>query len=726
MFDILSEMFARPGNMFSSLPIWYWNGHLTEEELVRQLDGFHKKGIDGCIICPTEEMDVEGGFLGEAYLEMVRSCLEAAKKRRMLTVFHDAAFLGSAWGTAADANPLLAARKLYARPTGGYTPAPGEEPQMRMALQFDSAGKLTDVITDTATVPEDYVWYDFILGFADPAGQKGIPVTDLLNPETTDAVIASVYEGYYRAFGEEFGQTVIGFYTEPPTLALREGEEGILWTYDFHECFGEAGGDAKMLASLLFPPAEKRWAKDGQYYYQEALGRRMQEACLAPLADWCARHKTALMGHPAHSHGIGLSGTFDLPGQKLSPDTVTPETALTSLHSVSAKCSADAARLRGLSRNLCQISLQDSRGEAIRKLSAAEMMWYLNFLFARGVNMIVPQGFLYSSVPEGQTETASVGPDSIWWDQQKPLSGYIKRLSWLNTNNTNNPHAAVLCGEDILPTAAVKPLFEMGYTFHYLTMDQLEQAHIHEGRIRVDRYAYDTLLIDSRLRLTPSLVKKIGAFVTQGGKMHRASEFGDFMKKNSKKTSFFDGQNADIRFVHLTKSGYPFFLLCNEGDTWARGHLVTDLSGACRRFDPFTGKNETVYGEICDEGLRYPVEIAPWSAVILGLNTDVLPELGTNPAEVLSEIVSLSETRHSFSYTPGENKRVWLCCEELRDRMDAEVNSQPAGTLLYKPYRLEITALLREGENTVTWTVAGTAANTGIRGVRVEILDRKA
>ncbi|MBQ8400484.1 MAG: hypothetical protein IJX14_01005, partial [Clostridia bacterium] len=295
--------------------------------------------------------------------------------------------------------------------------------------------------------------------------------------------------------------------------------------------------------------------------------------------------------------------------------------------------------------------------------------------------------------------------------------------------NTNNPHAAVLCDGDMMPVNAVKPLYEMGYTFNYLTMEQLEnRVHVHDGKLRIDRYSYDTLLIDSRLRLTPSLVRKIGEFVTQGGRMHRGSDFGDFMKKNVKKTSYFDAQNPGIRFVHLTKSGYPFFLLCNEGDTWARGHLVTDKSGACRRFDPFTGKTETVYAELCDDGLQFPVEIAPWSVVVLGMNTDVLPELGKNPAETLSEIVSLSDTRNTFRYTPADNRRVRLRFREVHDRADVTVNGQAAGTVLYRPYQLDITDLLKDGENTVEWTVTGSMANvygkpveTGVVGVSVEI-----
>ncbi len=766
MFDILTEMFARPGNTFTALPFWFWNDRLDKDELLRQLDDFHKKGVNGFVIHPRMGLDVDGGYMGETYLDLVEACVAAAKKRRMLVMLYDEAMYpsGSAHGAVVASNPLFAARALYARPTGSYTLLPGEEPQLRMALQFDESGKLTDVrteddATDENPIPADYLWYDFILGFTggtirgiqpdEEDSQPNAPTAaDLLNPDATAAFIAATHEVYYHRLREDFGTTITAIFTDEPSLTGRCANMGktetddagritvthkISWTYDFHETFGAVGGDAKQLAALLFTPAEKRWARDGKYNYDRALRRGLLDNYYKPLQDWCIHHGIALTGHPAGSQDMEMEEAFDIPGQDLVWRWVEPGNELTSPDSPLAKCSADMARHMGISRNLCEVFGVCGKSGNPWDMTAAEMMWYLNFLFARGINMIVPHAFYYSLRTPLQwgERPPDMGPGNIWWDQYKTVSGYIKRLSWLNTAGTNNPHAAVLCDGDMMPVNAVKPLYEMGYTFNYLTMEQLQnKVHVQDGKLRIDRYAYDTLLIDSRLRLTPALVRKIGEFVTQGGRMHRGSDFGDYMKKNVKKTSYFDGQNKDIRFVHLTKSGYPFFLLCNEGDTAVKGYLVTDKSGACRHFDAFTGKTTPVLAEMCDDGLRYPVEVAPWSMQIFGINTDVLPELGENPTEVLSEIVSLGENRHSFAYTPGENRIVRLCANTVLDRMDVTVNGQAAGCVLYKPYVLDITPFLVDGENTVTWTVTGSMANTygnavdvGVSGVRVEILD---
>ena len=120
MFDILSNIFKNPGPAFSPLPFWFWNDELEEEEITRQIDDFHKKGVDGFVIHPRMGMQVEGGYLSDSYFNMVETALAAAKKRRMLVVLYDEAMYpsGSAHGLVAKQNPLMTARCLYARPTG--------------------------------------------------------------------------------------------------------------------------------------------------------------------------------------------------------------------------------------------------------------------------------------------------------------------------------------------------------------------------------------------------------------------------------------------------------------------------------------------------------------------------------------------------------------------------------------------------------------------------------
>ena len=192
--------------------------------------------------------------------------------------------------------------------------------------------------------------------------------------------------------------------------------------------------------------------------------------------------------------------------------------------------------------------------------------------------------------------------------------------------------------------------------------------------------------------------------------MYRGNDFIGFLKKHVKKTSYFEPTKKDeqiaknIRFVHLTKSGYPFFLCFNEGTETVTGHIVTDKSGLCRVFDPFTGDTTELYGEICPDGIRYPVTVKAGTAVVLALNTDVLPSLGKNPSKTVTEIVSLPVTLGdaSFEYHPAENKNCTLTFRGVKNAVRITVNGTPAGFLAYEPWELDITKHLTDGINTVS------------------------
>lgn len=306
-------------------------------------------------------------------------------------------------------------------------------------------------------------------------------------------------------------------------------------------------------------------------------------------------------------------------------------------------------------------------------------------------------------------------------------------MSWLGATGTNNPQAAVLCSSEYVPLNPVKPLYENGYTFNYLTLEHfMEKAHIHDGEIHIDRYAYDILLIDGRLRLDADIVKKIGHFVTQGGKMYRGSDFVGFMKKNVKLRSYFEGEaHGDLRTVHYTKSGCEFFLFVNEGETDINGHLITAISCAANDFDPFTGKINALVGEMTDGGFAYELELPAHTVKVIGFDPDSLPKLGKADEYSLLEIVSLAEGRMKFDHTPDENKTAVLSFVDIHDTAEITVNGEEAGRLIVRPYRCDITKFLHGGENEIEVKVTGSPANvygkavkTGFEGCTVRIYEK--
>ena len=749
MYEILCDIWKNPGASFSPMPFWFWNDELDREELLRQVDDFHKKGIDGFILHPRMGMSgVE--YLSEEYLDLVEAVVEAAQKRFMLVALYDEGMYpsGSAHGGVVKADSRLAARRLYALPADAPVPE-REEPLYLLYVRFED-GQLADVSLSAA---DGFEPYHLILGYTggtirglspdEDDGQPNAPkAADLLNPAVAQTFLRLTHERYYERLSSYFGQTVIGFFTDEPSLTGRGGrlDGGLSWSYGFEEAFFEAGGDFLHLAALLFPTEDKKLRKDAEYCYRTALNRRLGEAYYAPLSRWCAQHRIALMGHPAESGDCGTMKYFDIPGQDLVWRMVEPGTELTAADSVMVKCAADCARHRGISRssNEC-FGVCGEKGNPWN-FTPDDMMWYLNFLFARGCSLVIPHAFYYSlrTPLQSNERPPDVGPHAVWWKDYRRIAGYIKRMSWLNATGTNNPEAAVLCTPELMPVSAVRPLYEAGITFNYLTVeDFMERTRFHEGKLRIDRYEYGILLVDGSLRLNAEIAARLEEFAEAGGKVYRGSEFGDFMKKNARRTSYFEGETGGkLRFTHYTKSGCPFFLFLNEGTEEIHGRLITDLGCAAARFDPFTGKTEELAGELTEGGFAYPVTVPGHSSVVIGMNPDALPHLrdsesGSAEEWRLAELIALSEGRMRFSYRPAENRRVLLSFTALHDMAEVSVNGQEAGRLLFMPYELDVTALLREGENEVSVAVTGSMANVygspvpvGFEGLTVRIYEK--
>ena len=743
MYDIIKDIWKNPGAAYSPMPMWFWNDTLDAEKLAAQLDDFHRKGIDAVLVCPR--MGMSGAeYLSDEYFDIVEAVLEAAKKRFMLVAFCDDAMYpsGSAHGGVVREDGRLASRRLYALPMTEEIPD-GDELQFCVYVRLED-GLMTGARVDPA---DGYTGYNLILGYTggtmrgltpdEDDGQPDAPMTaDLLNPAAADAFLRLTHERYYARLSPYFGQTLIGFFTDEPRVGGRcAKEDGVAWTYGMIEEFLEAGGEFEHLAALFFDTKKKSVKKEAEHIYGEAFRKRLGKAYYAQLGGWCEKHGVALIGHPHLSTDIAQLGYFTIPGQDIVWRSVAPGTELTSKDSVAVKAAADTARHKGQSRSLCEVFGACGEAENPWHFTPDEMMWYLNFCFARGASMIVPHAFFYSDRTELQTNERppDVGSYNIWWQDYRKIAGYIKRMSWLGSVGTNNPSSAVLCSDEYIPTTPVAPLYENGYAFNYLSIgDFMEKAHIHDGTVRIDRYTYDTVLVDGRLRLDADIVRKLGQFTVEGGKLFRGSDFIGFMQKNVHRTSFFEGETGGrLRFLHYTKSGCPFFVLINEGEEKISGALVTDIAAKAEVFDPFDGKTKPIGAELHDAGFAYPLTVGAHEAKVIGMDPDTLPLLEKSDRVTLSEIVSLGEERMEFDFTPEVGRHAVLSFTRIDEIADITVNGRAAGRLIFKPYELDITACLHKGANTVGIKVTGSIANkygkpvpAGFDGCTVRIYDR--
>lgn len=113
-----------------------------------------------------------------------------------------------------------------------------------------------------------------------------------------------------------------------------------------------------------------------------------------------------------------------------------------------------------------------------------------------------------------------VGPNNIWWPHYNLFfAEYVKRMSWLMTDNRNVTSIGVLCREDWLPWRIVKPLYENQREFNYLEERLLISSCIffEGGTVRIAENIYTILLVEDGNQLEEQTVQALSKFRAAGG-----------------------------------------------------------------------------------------------------------------------------------------------------------------------------------------------------------------
>ena len=103
---------SNPPREFSLLPFWFWNDHLENREILRQIDDFEQHGVFGFVIHPRMGLPREMRFMSDAMLDHMQVAIEAAARKNMKVILYDEGMYpsGSASGQVVAANPAYHCR----------------------------------------------------------------------------------------------------------------------------------------------------------------------------------------------------------------------------------------------------------------------------------------------------------------------------------------------------------------------------------------------------------------------------------------------------------------------------------------------------------------------------------------------------------------------------------------------------------------------------------------
>ena len=424
--------FQDPGRDFTLIPLWFWNDELHEAELARQIADFEAHGVYGFAIQVRIGVPDDFGWMSDRMMALVCFALSEAGRRDMPVVFLDEGMYpsGSSCGQVVAADPADRARCLFQVPIAddGDVELAADETLVARVQRRD--GRRLAVLDRPSQAVVRGIHY-----VGEGPEEQRPPAGDILNPAAVESFIRCVYDRLHACAGEYFGNTLIGVFTDEPSVLAkppgppldpearrneRPGTTGILdqvsaiLGYDF----------TPHLPALWYddePDAERH-----RRAYMRAVRRRLDETYFRPLQNWCEDHGIALMGHPAHPDELSTERFFHIPGQDVIGRKILPgERALAGPQSTQAKCASSAMIHLGRRRNS-----NECFGNYGHELTYDEMKFVTDWLLVRGTNMLLPHAFYYSVRGCRRDEKPpDVGPHSAWWDDYKSNADYCVCVS---------------------------------------------------------------------------------------------------------------------------------------------------------------------------------------------------------------------------------------------------------------------------------------------------------
>lgn len=569
-----------PSAEFSQCPFWFWNDHLEESEIRRQIAGFQEHGVEAFVIHPRIGLPRSSGWFSPELLRQMNAAIEEAEARGMWVILYDEGMYpsGSASGRVVARNPDFQTRGLCCLDRELSSAELASQSAVLAAVsrrhgkdlwiyhrRIDSVVRGLHYVGDE-TLPD--------------VGEESPPAADLLNPEAMRAFIELAYEPLHAEFGRHFGKTVKAIFTDEPHPLGRCQETGIVPGSPETLVIATRmlGRDfAAHLPALWFDDEP-----DAELYrriHAEAVAERLDETYYQPLSAWCIEHGIPLTGHPAEPTDIGHLRHFQIPGQDIVWRHVEPgkPSALEGPPSTMAKAAASSAFHHGRRRNLNEFA-----GAYGHSLTFTELQWLASWLLIRGCDLLVPHAFYYSVRGIRRDERPpDVGPNSPWWAEYRPWADFTRRLCALNALYRPVCEVAIMGRATDLPWRAAKVCFENQIDFHYVEPRDVHGARMEDGALAVGPGRYSLLIVEDGYDQPGSL--PVFPWSEQSAE--------EFLRMASPVVRV-DSPAPDLRARRLRSGTEEFILLFNEGGELLTREITLPWHGAISKVDLATGRAE--------------------------------------------------------------------------------------------------------------------------------------
>ncbi len=395
-------------------------------------------------------------------------------------------------------------------------------------------------------------------------------------------------------------------------------------------------------------------------------------------------------------------------------------------------------------------------------LPPEDMKWYIDWMAVRGVNLLMPHAFYYSLKGRRAKERPpDVGPSQTWWKEYGRWSRYMSRVSAYLARSASAAGIAVLCGDDRLPFRVPAALYRNQMDFHYLNVRYLENRayEIGDGRLTVGAGRFSAIVAEEPAAFPGVPLRILDELERSGIRViHADPDTEDWlMDLSDLRLVLPDREQPDLRAAYRRYGDMTSFLLTNEGEgdirtemllparepaverdpvywdpwsgTFSKGFSVRDASGGERielilprresrvlflvpsmhaaadepKSPERTGAGPDAAGHGADG-------MAEWKSVIAPEGWTLTFPHGTVRLAALEP--GNWDRNVGKPYFSGEGiyvadvwidripeGRIRLDCGEVHDVAAVYWNGVNAGVSFWKPYRCDVTGMVKTGRN---------------------------
>ena len=370
---------------------------------------------------------------------------------------------------------------------------------------------------------------------------------DVISPESVRVLIDEVYESHWEHYGDYFGSTVAGFFSDEPAFANQMFRAARSEPGFYEKRIGTPGlalpwneNVLKMMKEKLgfdpTPHLDLLWYEDGKngddqaeirFSYMDSVTRLYSECFTKQLGDWCRAHGVMYTGHviedmDSHTRLFHCAGHYfrDLAWQDMSGVDIVFQQVLPgmarSYHTSSAVELADGEFfhyvLAKLGASLAHLT-PSMRGKAMCEMFGAYgwgldtplMKFIVDFLLVRGINRFVPHAFS-DRFPDAEF------PPHFAADGKNPsfegfsaLMRYVNKAAHLLDGAVHRANAAILYNAEgewagrrnnamtVGPIAS--RLYDAHIDYDVVPADMLCAHKAENGRLRLADEAFDCLVV---------------------------------------------------------------------------------------------------------------------------------------------------------------------------------------------------------------------------------------